>query len=85
MTRKHYQLTAIDTCVSKFLRGLHARGKEAKDYFEQNFICENCEGNGKFTSKRPEETPDEECSNCNGTGIVKLSFTIQRSDRRGRH
>ncbi len=71
--RAYYKIQALFNLIQGYLAG--TREGERVRPTEQRFICEVCEGGGETSLGKDENIP---CTNCEGSGIIHLKFTVQR-------
>lgn len=74
---KTYKLQQLYNCIYGFLKGTRQNLPNGeKRTSTQIFLCDHCYGNGYFKGKH--ESTGTICSNCEGTGRVKLEFSVSR-------
>lgn len=72
--RKPKYLAGVNRVVSEMIKRDMTRGTH---YESEIFICKVCEGRGWYCrTKGVKET----CSHCNGSGRIKILFTIERDE-----
>ena len=71
--RAYYKIQVLFNLIQGYLSG--TREGERVRPISQRFICEVCEGGGETSLGKGVNIP---CTNCKGSGIMQLKFTVQR-------